>query len=246
MYRKAIPNFITLLNLLCGCLSVTFAFHEHLHLASFFILGATVFDFFDGFFARLLKGKSEFGKQLDSLADLVSFGLAPSVIIFQLLRYSTNIPLFNYGDENILPYIAFIITLFSAMRLAKFNIDIRQSESFIGLPTPANAILIAAMPLILWHYKDYNTILAVWTRLIFNNFFFLSCLTFLMSYLLIAELPLMSFKFKTYNWKENKTKYLFLIFSVLLLLILNFIAIPLIIIFYIFLSIVINFAHKNH
>lgn len=245
MYKKAIPSFITLLNLLCGCLSVTYAFNGKLHWAAFFIIGATFFDFFDGFFARLLNCKSEFGKQLDSLADVVSFGLAPAIIVYHLLRYSVYMPQVNYGSENLLPYIAFIITLFSALRLAKFNIDERQSDSFIGLPTPANAIFIAAMPLILWHYKDCNNTIAIWARLIFTNFFFLSCLVFLTSYLLIAELPIMSFKFKNYSWNENKTKYLFLIFSILLLLVLNFIALPLIIIFYIFLSVVINFACKK-
>jgi len=216
MSKKAIPGSITLLNLLCGCLSATFAFKGQLHYAAFFIIGATFFDFFDGFFARLLNCKSEFGKQLDSLADVVSFGLAPAVIIFHLLNNSVYMPQVIFADENLFPYTAFIITLFSALRLAKFNIDERQTDSFIGLPTPANAIFIAAIPLILWQYKDSNNIIAEWTRLIFSNFFFLSCLIFLNSFLLISELPLMSFKFKSYVWKENKAKYLFFIFSILL------------------------------
>ena len=242
MFKKAIPSFITLLNLLCGCLSVVCAFKGQLHIAAFFIVLATFFDFFDGFSARLLHCQSEFGKQLDSLADVVTFGMAPAVIVFQLLKTSVSMPEVTFADEPLLPYIAFIIALFSALRLAKFNIDIRQSVSFIGLPTPANAIFISALPLILWHYRGSDSFIAEWTRLIFNNFYFLAGLVFVMSYLLIAELPLMSFKFKTYTWRDNKTKYLFFIFSVLLLLFLNFIAIPLIIIFYIILSVVINFA----
>ena len=245
MYKKAIPSSITLLNLLCGCLSVVCAFKGQLPIAAFFIILATFFDFFDGFSARLLHCQSEFGKQLDSLADVVTFGMAPAVIVFQMLKTSVYLPQVSFGDENLMPYIAFIIVLFSALRLAKFNIDIRQSEIFIGLPTPANAIFIAALPLILWYFNGSDTFIAQWSRLIFNNFYFLSVLVFLMSYLLIAELPLMSFKFKTYSWKNNKTKYLFVIFSILLLTILNFIAIPLIIIFYIILSVVINLTCKK-
>jgi len=246
MYKRAIPSFITLLNLLCGCLSAVSAFKGNLEASAFFIIGATFFDFFDGFFARLLNCKSEFGKQLDSLADVVSFGLAPAVIVFQLMNSSVGMPQIIWRDINPLPYLAFLITLFSALRLAKFNIDVRQSDSFIGLPTPANAIFIAALPLILWNYSVSDKAIAEWTRLVFNNFYFLTGLVFVMSYMLIAELPLMSFKFKTYTWHENKTKYLFFIFSALLILILNFIAIPLIIIFYIFLSVFINFVCKKN
>ena len=246
MIKKSIPSIITLMNLLCGCLSIVSAFKGNLEASAFFIIGASFFDFFDGFFARLLNCKSEFGKQLDSLADVVSFGLAPAVIIFQLMNNSVGMPQITLRGINPLPYMAFIIALFSALRLAKFNIDVRQSDSFIGLPTPANAILIGALPLILWHYSDCNSAIAELVRLIFYNFYFLSGLVILMSYLLIAELPLISFKFKTYTWKENYIKYLFLLFSILLLLILNFIAIPLIIIFYIFLSVIINFTSKKN
>jgi len=246
MIKKSIPSFITLMNLFCGCLSVVSAFKGNLEASAFFIIGATFFDFFDGFFARLLNCKSEFGKQLDSLADVVSFGVAPAIIIFQLMDSSFGMPQIMLRNINPMPYTAFIIALFSALRLAKFNIDVRQSDSFIGLPTPANAILIAALPLILWHYSDSNGMIATYSRLVFYNFFFLSGLVILMSYLLIAELPLMSFKFKTYAWKDNYIKYLFLLFSIILLLILNFIAIPLIIIFYIFLSVILNITSKKN
>ncbi|OZA56958.1 MAG: CDP-diacylglycerol--serine O-phosphatidyltransferase, partial [Sphingobacteriales bacterium 39-40-5] len=141
--KKHIPNSVTCLNLFSGCLGIVFAFQGNLIWASYAIVIAAVFDFFDGMLARLLKAYSDIGKELDSLADMVSFGVLPSVIIYQLFALSPQI---DFGADW-LSFSAFIIAVFSALRLAKFNIDTRQSENFIGLPTPANALLIASFPL---------------------------------------------------------------------------------------------------
>ncbi|HQS50964.1 MAG TPA: CDP-diacylglycerol--serine O-phosphatidyltransferase, partial [Daejeonella sp.] len=148
--KKHIPNSVTCLNLFSGCLGIVFAFQGNLIWASYAIVIAAVFDFFDGMLARLLKAYSDIGKELDSLADMVSFGVLPSVIIYQLFALSPQI---DFGADW-LSFSAFIIAVFSALRLAKFNIDTRQSENFIGLPTPANALLIASFPLII---ADSNT-----------------------------------------------------------------------------------------
>ena len=241
MFIKSIPHTITLLNLFCGCLSIVSAFKGNPEAAGFFIIAASFFDFFDGFAARMLHCKSELGKQLDSLADMISFGLAPAVIIFGLLNTSVNMPSITFRGINPLPYLGFLIAVFSALRLAKFNIDERQTDSFIGLPTPANAILIASLPLILWNYSASNSETAILIRSIINNFYILSLLSVILSCLLIAELPLMSLKFKTYSWNENKIRYSFLIVSLISVFILFYVAIPFIIIFYIFLSVVNNY-----
>lgn len=239
-FKKAIPHLITLLNLLCGSLSVVSALKGNTEAAGIFILFASVFDFFDGFAARLLHCKSELGKQLDSLADIVSFGLAPAVIMFQLMTFSDNLPHAQVYNVNPLTYVAFLIVLFSALRLAKFNIDERQTDSFIGLPTPANALLIASLPLILWVYSASNCTTAIWARQIIGNYYFLAVLTFVFSYLLISELPLISLKFKTYALKENTVRYLFLLISVVLIVFFHIIALPFIIIIYIILSVIFN------
>jgi len=141
--KEQIPNAITLLNLLTGCIAIVFGFEDQLVIASCLIGLAAVFDFFDGFAARLLKVSSPIGKELDSLADVVSFGIVPGVILYRLLSGNIDCPVINIAGKNIVPFIAFLIPLFSAIRLAKFNTDERQTDSFIGLPTPANAILIA-------------------------------------------------------------------------------------------------------
>jgi len=236
MIKRNIPNIFTLANLLCGCLSIVYAFNDNLIVAAYFIGIASVFDFLDGFFARILKAYSDFGKQLDSLSDLVSFGLAPAVIMFQLMLHAidtTNLVLF---DVNILPFIAFFITLFSALRLAKFNIDIRQTENFIGLPTPANAILIASLPLIIMQCADTSNTACIYAVGILNNFYFLSLLTFLMSAMLVIEIDLFSLKFKHFKWQGNKSRYLFLLLSVVFLVLFCYLGIPLILFFYILLS----------
>lgn len=231
---RYIPNTITSLNILSGCISIVLAFEGYLIYAAYLIGVAAIFDFLDGMTARLFNAYSEIGKQLDSLADLISFGLAPSVIMFQLISSTLmkKTLFLNFMDlsigENLVLFSAFIIAVSSAFRLAKFNIDTRQTDSFIGLPTPANAILIASLPLII----AYN----IWATDIILNIYFLVTLTFFQSYMLVAEFPMFSLKFKSLKFQENKMRYVFLGISVVLIAILHFIAIPVIILIYILLS----------
>ncbi len=183
---------------------------------------AAVFDFLDGAAARLLKVSSEIGKELDSLADMVTFGVLPSMIMFQLISERTDIP--------VLPWISFSIALFSALRLAKFNTDDRQSEQFIGLPTPANAFFISALPFILnWDFKGLRQIL---------NAEALVAISIVLSLLLVARLPLISLKFKDFSWRHNAIRYVFLAISAALLLAWKVFAIPAVIVVYILLSLV--------
>ena len=225
--KKHIPNSVTCLNLFSGCLGIVFAFQGNLTWASYAIVIAAVFDFFDGMLARLLKAYSDIGKELDSLADMVSFGVLPSVIIYQLFALSPQI---DFG-ASLLSFSAFIIAVFSALRLAKFNIDTRQSENFIGLPTPANALLIASFPFII---GDSSTYLAGFIL----NQWFLVIFSLVMSILLVAEVPLISLKFKSLQVKENLLRYILIISSLLLLLFLKFEAVPIIIIIYFIVSLV--------
>ena len=225
--KKHIPNLLTCGNLFCGCVGIVATFQGDLVLAAYLTGIAAIFDFFDGFVARWLKAYSAIGKELDSLADCVTFGVLPGMILFHLIRKSINTDLLTPA-YLFLPYIGFIISIFSALRLAKFNIDTRQTTSFIGVPTPANAILISSFPLILQHHEASSEIL--------SNTYFLIVLTLIMSYLLIAEIPLFALKFNNYSFRSNRTKYIFLFLSLLLLLSLQFIAIPCIIALYILLS----------
>lgn len=225
--KKHIPNSVTCLNLFSGCLGIVFAFQGNLIWASYAILIAAMFDFFDGMLARLLKAYSDIGKELDSLADMVSFGVLPSVIIYQLFALSPQI---DFG-LTWLSFSAFIIAVFSALRLAKFNIDTRQSENFVGLPTPANALLIASFPLIIGDSSTY------FAGFILNQWF-LAIFSLVMSLLLVAEVPLISLKFKSLQFKENLLRYILIISSVLLLLFLKFEAVPIIIIIYFLISLV--------
>ncbi len=233
--KKHIPNSVTCLNLFSGCRGIVFAFQGNLIWASYAIVIAAVFDFFDGMLARLLKAYSDIGKELDSLADMVSFGVLPSVIIYQLFALS---PQTDFGAEWI-SFSAFIIAVFSALRLAKFNIDTRQSENFIGLPTPANALLIASFPLIIAESSTY------FAEFILNHWF-LAIFSFIMSMLLVAEVPLISLKFKSLKFQENLLRYILIISSVLLLLFLKFEAVPVIILIYFLISLIqFRSADKN-
>ncbi len=230
-----IPNAITLLNLLSGCFSIVSAFEGDLVGAAYFIFLASVLDFLDGTFARILNARTEIGKQLDSLADMVSFGLAPGFILFHLINNSLIITGLQITD-NVLPYIAFLIPVFSALRLAKFNIDTKQEFGFIGLPTPANAILIASFPLILF-YELENSFISL---NILQNTWILISISILLSVLLVAKLPLLSLKFKSISFSDNKSRYTFLLLSIILLVILKFLAIPLIILLYVIISVIEN------
>ena len=244
MIKKQIPNIFTLLNLLSGVIAILMALSDKLVEASFFVILGIFFDFFDGFFARMFKVQGEFGKQLDSLADVVTSGVAPGFIMFQLLLYTTHQQwfmeinreigqwsTFEQTNMQLLPFIGFLIPLASAFRLAKFNIDERQTDSFLGLPTPAFALFVVSLPLIL-HYSDKQ----IFIDMIINKYVLIA-ITIIGSFLLNVELSLFSLKFKNYSLKDNLLKYFFLIITLSLIITLKTVAIPLIIIVYILLSI---------
>ena len=232
--KKHIPNFITSLNLLSGCLGISIAFGGNLRIAAYFMALAALFDFLDGMSARLLHVKSEIGKQLDSLADVISFGLLPGVIVFELMKASFNLPGNSSDPLNLFPYLAFLIPVFSALRLAKFNIDERQTESFLGVPTPATAIFFASFPLILNQVAGSEKLGFVTSLL--GNYYILLALTLIFSGLLVSEIPLFSLKFKNLKWSDNKAPFILLLLSAISLGFLGFLALPVIIILYILLS----------
>jgi len=239
---KFVPNTITSFNALAGSLSVVFAFEGNLVFAGVLILMAAVFDFFDGMTARLLKAYSDMGKELDSLADMISFGLAPAAIVHNLVRMQYpeihNLTEASYLELFIL-LSPFIITVFSALRLAKFNVDTRQTESFIGLATPANAMVWAALPFVSHFYT--GSFMANLT----TNVPFLLILSLVMSLLLVSEIPMFSLKFKSLKIKDNKTRFIFLGVCLVLLIVFKLAALPLIIFWYILLSIVSNWVCKK-
>lgn len=224
--KKHIPNLITLLNLLSGCIALVFAIDLNFEMAFFFVSLGIFLDFFDGFFARLFKASSPLGLQLDSLADMVTSGLVPGFVMFLML--SKN------ADSSFIPYLGFIITLGSCYRLANFNIDTRQTDSFIGLPTPANALLILSLPLVMQHTSS---------ELIYEflkNQWILLAITAFSAYILNAEIPLFSLKIKAFNFSKNKLQIIFLTISVALLIAFQFLGIPLVILFYVLLSVLNN------
>ncbi len=227
--KAFVPNFITLLNLLSGGIAVIFAVKGDLSTAALFVFFGIFFDFFDGFLARKLNVSSEMGLQLDSLADLVTSGLVPALVLVNLIELS----ILPWQDANcFLPYLGLLVLLCSAYRLAKFNISTEQSQFFIGLPTPANALLIMSLPLVL-DYQNSDS----YNALILNPFF-LVVVTLLSSFLLNAPVKLIALKFKTWNFSENASKYILIIFSLVGLILFKFAGIPLIIIFYIIISLV--------
>ena len=226
---RNIPNFITLSNLLCGVLSIIFAFDNNLILAAIFIFVGNFLDFFDGFFARLLKVEDKFGLQLDSMADLITSGLAPAIILFHLIKNQSQI---QYPDTVPLAFLALIIPVFSAIRLSNFNIDLSQKNSFIGLPTPMLAIFIAAIPLINLQLFP-----------IYTNIIFLCGISIVLSFLLVSKINLFSLKVnlkKISIDKLNILRVILLSSSIILFLLFNFAAIPFIVILYIILSLINN------
>ena len=219
--KKHIPNTITCCNLISGCIATYFAFMGDFHLALLFIVVGAVFDFFDGMVARLLHVSSPIGKELDSLADDITFGFAPSAIIFSYLcTFHIHAPFVSF--------LAFVMAAFSALRLAKFNLDERQALGFIGLPTPANALFWGSLIVGLDQYEvEFEGL--EWVILIGT---FISC------YLLIAEIPMFALKFKHWGWKDNEIKYVFLLSCIPLLLFLGIIGFAAIIAWYVILSMV--------
>jgi len=236
--KNHIPNTITLLNLTSGIVSIYFGVKGDpysLAVAGVFIFIAAVFDFFDGFAARLLHAKSPIGAQLDSLSDIVSFGVAPGFILYQMILLSHGNPVPDKDGTDFLAFFALLVPLMGALRLAKFNIDNSQETSFRGLPIPAIGILIASLPLI--RYELYSN-RQLFYMFITNNYFLLAVAIF-GSLLMVSKFPMFALKFSGFGWKENMIKYIFLIVSVILLVFLNVIAVPLIIALYLFLSLVV-------
>lgn len=247
-FKNHIPNTLTCFNLLCGCIGIVLVFSGKTAEASYLIYAAAIFDFFDGFAARMLKANSAIGKDLDSLADMVTFGVLPGMMLMQLFlsvnpgyRFNANLSFLQMA----LPYAGMIVIIFSAVRLAKFNNDTRQSESFIGMPTPANALLISAFPFIIQSYlirdiADRNNILENFTYQIFStpSYYIVFCIV--MSYLLVAELPLFALKFKNFSWADNKYAFSLVIISAFLLVWIKIAALPVIIVLYLLLSAVKN------
>ncbi len=218
--KKHIPNFLTCCNLLCGCLGIVFLLENRGVPAAYFVWAACIFDFLDGFAARLLKVASPIGKELDSLADVVSFGVLPGLVMYTLIAEATPSP--------ILPFLAFSIAVFSAIRLAIFNIDESQRDSFRGLNTPANTLFITSLPLIEgsvgpWLYEPVP----------------LALITIIFSLLLVSPLDFFALKFKNYTWTDNRVRFTFLALAVLLVVVFRVAAIPLIIIMYILLSLLV-------
>ena len=278
-----IPNLLTAMNMLCGVFAILLAFAGRIDIAPYLIFLGAILDFFDGFLARLLKQQGELGKQLDSLADMITFGLAPGIMMMVILITQTtqvNIEDVLWNGEyvtagtvvetnghlvfpywmaidvwkaefltfekvNWLPFAALIIPFFSMFRLAKFNIDTRQSESFIGLPTPANTIFFMAFPLLLSQYGntagwEHDLILWLIQPLV------LIPIIIGMSLMLVAELPLFALKFKSFQWKGNEIRYVFLISCGILIPVLQFWSIPIIVLLYLLLSIINNIRKADN
>jgi len=226
--KKHLPNLLTCCNALLGAIAIVFALQDNLRVAALLIICAALFDFFDGFVARLLHVQSDLGADLDSQSDIISFGLAPAAILFMWMKFCfVNLPpQLHIPPLNLLPYFAFIIVPFSAYRLAKFNNDTRDKSVFYGLPTPANAFFIAFLPF------------AAEKLPFLDNFWVLIGLALVFSILLIADFPMFSLKFSNFDFKKNWLKYLFLFLSALLIGAFQFAAFPLVILLYILISLI--------
>ena len=233
--KKHLPNTLTCINLLCGCLALTFIFKGDLVTGAYLIGIAAVADFFDGLLARALRVSSPIGKDLDSLADMVSFGVVPGAIMYQLLIKAMGLGP-GHGDFELpslfllLPYLGFVISIFSALRLAKFNNDTRQTTSFIGLPTPACTLVVASLPLIL-----ANDSLGL-SPIILNQWLLLG-LAVVLSGLLVAELPLFALKFKNLRWLGNRRRFIFVALALGLVLWLRAAGVPVAVLLYVLLSV---------
>jgi len=214
---KHLPNFLTCCNLACGCMGIIFLW-EGPHIATaYFVWAAGIFDFFDGFTARILKISSPIGKELDSMADMISFGALPALFMYKLLEIESPVPY--------LSYLAILIAVCSGIRLAVFNLDETQSDSFKGLPTPANALFITGLPFL--DNSFFDVVFSPWI---------LAFITIVFSLLLVSRIDLFALKFKNFTWSSNKIRFTFLLLSVLLLVALQMAALPLIIILYLVLS----------
>jgi CDP-diacylglycerol---serine O-phosphatidyltransferase len=245
---KNIPNIFTLLNLFFGCLAIVFTLQngiiitldadgtqlldmpEKIWMASLFIGIAAVVDFLDGFVARLFKATSEMGKQLDSLADVVSFGVAPGIIIYQFLRLSFAQDVTGVDVSLLWLLPAFILPCAAAWRLARFNLDTSQSVSFKGMPVPAAGIFVASLPLIYWNVNEE------WAQSLLLNKWFLYAVVVILSWLMVSKLPLMALKFTNFGLKDNLPKYLLVVITIVAFVLLKWLAIPLVVLTYVLIS----------
>ncbi len=286
--RRSIPNFFTIGNLIGGILAILFSLTGQLDWAPYCIFGAIIFDFLDGFMAGLLKAKSDKGKQMDSLADIITFGVAPGFIVFVLLNISlpdgdlfsflSNIDLpgvsrlfyisdvhiggeimeqgissnFNMtidftGGKNIKPqsYLAFLIPIFALFRLAKFNVDTEQSDSFLGVPTATMAIFFAAFPLLIQDAIGSPTpFKSVMVENVVLNSISLVLLTIVLSILMVTRIPLIALKFKNFKWPGNEIRYIFLVLCLIAVIAFKFWAVPIVVILYILLSVINNIINR--
>lgn len=245
--KSHIPNLLTLANLFCGVIAAMHAVQGHFEMTAIFVVLGIIFDFFDGFVARILGVSGELGKQLDSLADVVTSGVVPGLLLFYMMKTNViideNVEMaISFGqyepDFGLLPYIAFLITLAAAYRLAKFNLDTRQSDSFIGLPTPAMSLFVISLPLI---YQTTDSEMV--KKLLFDNNFLIG-ISLVLSVLMNAEIRLFSLKFKDFSFKNNWLKYFFLTVSIVLIFTMKYASVPLIIVFYVLFSVMSNFLKK--
>ena len=231
--KAQIPNLFTMLNLFSGCVALVFVTDFHFEMAFFFVCLGIFFDFFDGFFARKFGVAGPLGVQLDSLADMVTSGVVPGYVMFKMLVVD------SIGMENYLAFFGFIITLGACYRLAKFNIDTRQSDSFIGVPTPANALFIVSLPILPYLLHDNFDI-----DFSYNKWVLIG-ITLLSAYVMNAEIPLFSLKIKDFSFAKYKLQIFFLTLSVVMLIFLKILAVPLIIVIYVLLSVINNMVTKK-
>lgn len=227
--KKHIPNLLTCMNILSGCIACVMAFNGNYLWVVIWVITGALFDFFDGFSARMLKAYSPIGKDLDSLADMVTFGLAPAILVFRLLSDSPVLSSLNYPGVEYIPYVSFMLVIFSGLRLAKFNIDERQSTSFIGLPTPANALF--------WISLCYGISIRE-TSIQVMSFYPIIVLVILFSLLLPAEIPMFSLKANNLRLKDNKLRYILILFMIVAISCWGILGISIGIVFYIFISII--------
>jgi CDP-diacylglycerol--serine O-phosphatidyltransferase len=245
--KNIIPAIFTCLGLICGCISIVYSLQrEMIVVAGFFIIFAAIFDFLDGFFARILNSVSDFGKQLDSLADIISFGVAPSMIVYRLILFSlvdTGLSIDKPGfEKSLVLYSAFFIVVFAALRLAKFNIDSKQKDSFIGLPTPASALLIASFGI----NSDKYFLPFMTKENVYNiySLIFLIALIIVICYLMVSNIRMFSLKFRTLSFKNNGLRYIFLIISAVIIILSGIQGLAPVIILYILLSLINNWLVK--
>lgn len=232
--KDHIPNSITSLNLVSGSLGIYFTLLYSPAAGALFMGAAALFDFADGFVARLLHAKSTIGKELDSLADVISFGLLPGIILLKLISAATNLPSIQISGNEVLPFTGLLIPVFAALRLAKFNLDARQTDSFLGLPTPASGLLIASLPLII-EYAGNNVLNSAFSGIL-SNFYFYPLLIAVLCWLNVSEIPLLAMKFRSASIKNNYRQYLLIAVALTSAALFGFSAVPVVFISYLAVS----------